>query len=397
MVAFWHNHFVSELDVVDIPQWMYVQNQLLRKNCLGNFKSLVQDITIDPAMLIYLDGFRNKKTVSGNQINENYARELMELFTCGVNDWNNTPNYTETDVKEAARSLSGWVIAPSNHPDPAEKAVRLGRSGLFLQTNWDSGTKTFMGKTGNWKYTDIISILFSERADQIALFICEKIYRTFIYDIPDRIVIRAMADEFKLNWEIQPMLERLLRSAHFFDKVNIGAMYKSPIEFMLGNLRMMSINAVPDYAIQDTSRFSRDVSNRLASLGQIIFNPPNVKGWPGGRTWVSTSTISQRHKFMMDVIDGKIIFNKIQYYTFNPIAFAKSFPDSTNPRILCSDICNAMLNTSPSQKEFDALLETMLDGAKEYDWNLDDPSFQGDIRLRKFLNALIKLAKYQLY
>jgi len=397
MVSFWHNHFVSEFDVVDTPQWMYIQNQLFRKNCLGNFRTFVQDVTIDPAMLIYLDGYKNKKIGNNKQINENYARELMELFTCGVLDWNNNPNYTENDVLEAARSLSGWTLSPSTHPDAIERASRVGRSGLFLQSNWDSGSKTFMGKTGNWRYTDIISILFSERSDQIALYICEKIYRAFVYDTPDRVIIRALADEFKKNWEMKPMLMRLLKSAHFFDKVNIGAMYKSPIDYILGSLHMMNITHIPDFALKEMSRFNRDVSNRLTSLGQSIFNPPNVKGWPGGRTWVSTSTISQRHKLMIDIINGTISFNKIKYYDFDPIVFAKSFPDPTNPRTLCTDICNAMLNTAPSEKEYQMLLDTMLDGAKEYEWTIDDPKFQADKRLKKFLIEVAKLAKYQLY
>lgn len=397
MVSFWHNHFVSEFDVVDIPQWMYIQNQLFRKNCLGNFKTFVQDVTIDPAMLMYLDGYKNKKIGNNKQINENYARELMELFTCGVLDWNNNPNYTENDVLEAARSLSGWTISPSTHPDAIERTSRVGRSGLFLQSNWDSGSKTLMGKTGNWRYTDIISILFSERSDQIALYICEKIYKAFVYDIPDRVIIRALADEFKKDWEIKPMLMRLLKSAHFFDKVNIGAMYKNPIDYILGSLHMLNITHIPDFALNEMSRFNRDVYNRLISLGQSIFDPPNVKGWPGGRTWVSTSTISQRHKFMIDIINGTISFNKIKYYDFDPIVFAKSFPDPTNPRTLCTDICNAMLNTAPSKKEYQMLLDTMLDGAKEYEWTIDDPKFQADKRLKKFLIEVAKLAKYQLY
>jgi uncharacterized protein (DUF1800 family) len=397
MVSFWHNHFVSEFDVVDTPQWMYIQNQLFRKNCLGNFRTFVQDVTIDPAMLIYLDGYKNKKIGNNKQINENYARELMELFTCGVLDWNNNPNYTENDVLEAARSLSGWTFSPSTHPDAIERASRVGRSGLFVQSNWDSGSKTFMGKTGNWRYTDIISILFSERSDQIALYICEKIYRAFVYDTPDRVIIRALADEFKKDWEMKPMLMRLLKSAHFFDKVNIGAMYKSPVDYILGSLHMMNITHIPDFALNEMSRFNRDVYNRLTSLGQEIFNPPNVKGWPGGRTWVSTSTISQRHKLMIDIINGTISFNKIKYYDFDPIVFAKSFPDPTNPRTLCTDICNAMLNTAPSEKEYQMLLDTMLDGAKEYEWTIDDPKFQADKRLKKFLIEVAKLAKYQLY
>lgn len=397
----WHNHFVSEIDVVNFAEFMYVQNQLFRTKGLGNFKQLVKDVTKDPAMLLYLDGIKNQKRGNRSQINENYARELMELFTCGVNDWQNNPNYTETDVREAARALSGWTISPSTKTDPAQRQLYIGLTGTFVQALWDNGQKELMGRKGNWNADDVVDIIFEERATQTARFVCEKIYREFVYDIPDRVLIGAMAEEFKKNWEIKPIVELLLRSAHFFDDLNIGAMYKSPADYMNGSVRTLGITDVPDFNFTQSTRLSRDLSGRMAAQGQTLFNPPNVKGWPQGRTWVSTSTLPLRQKFMLDMIDGKISVRVnnvlVPYYKFDPMAFAKSFPSPNDARTLCRNMVQLLLNTEPSEKEFNTLLDTMLDGAKEYEWDIDNSAFRAAERLKKFLKAVFQLAKYQLY
>ncbi|MCE2756095.1 MAG: DUF1800 domain-containing protein [Ignavibacteriae bacterium] len=337
MVMFWTGILTSEIDVVQVSEWMFNQQTLLRKHCLGNFKTLINEITIDPGMLVYLDGIRNQKTANTTQINENYARELMELFTCGPTDWEDKPNYSEDDVREAARALSGWTIAPSTNPNASARPYYLGTKGNFISFRWDSGKKTFLGETGNWKATDIINILFQKRSTQIARFICEKLYRAFVYDIPDRNIIDQMAVIFMKDWEIKPVLNILLNSAHFFDSENIGAMYKSPVSFLIGSIRSMGISQIPDFRFETSSNTNRDLTNRLGSLGEILFNPPNVKGWPGGRTWVSTSTVSLRQKFILDVIDGKIMLRdngkQTRFYIFSALDFAKSSKAKNASRI----------------------------------------------------------------
>jgi len=401
MVLFWTGILTSELDVVQVAEWMFNQQTVLRKHCLGNFKTLIEEITIDPAMLIYLDGIRNQKTVNTTQINENYARELMELFTCGPMDWNDSPNYTEDDVREAARALSGWTISGSTHANASARPYYLGTKGNFVSFRWDAGKKTFLNETGNWKAPDIINILFQKRSVQIARFICEKLYRAFVYDIPDRNIIDQMASIFMKDWQIQPVLKTLLSSAHFFDNENIGAMYKSPSTFLIGAIRSMGISQVPDFRFPVSSVANRDLSNRLGSLGEILFNPPNVKGWPGGRTWVSTSTVSLRQKFMLDVIDGKIMLRdngkQTRFYIFSALDFAKSFPEIVDAEQLCMDLSMFMLNRKPTEAEFSNYLEAMLMGAKTYEWNLLDPMFKGEERIKNLLRMLVIQPMHELH
>lgn len=393
LIMMWHNHFANEINVVDFAEFMLTQNQLFRKYIFGDFKQMVKEITKDPSMLIYLDGIKNFKSGNRSQINENYARELMELFTCGVSDWNNTPNYTETDVAEGARALSGWVITPSS-----KGSYYLGLSGSFAQSRWDAGSKTFMGKTGVWKADDIVDIIFTERADQVAKFVCTKIYRALVYDIPDPVIVSAMADTFRANnWSLKPVLDQLIRSAHFFDPTNIGAMEKSPIDYMIGAVRIFGLTDIPDFDVMKTGRMSNDLSMRLATIGQVPLAPPNVKGWPGGRTWVSTSTLPIRQKFMLDVMDAKIMLQNVKYYKFDALTFAKSFPSPNDATKLAQEISNALLNVPPTEKEAAALLEALLQGAKTYEWKIDDPAFQAEKHIRNLIKAIVQLAKHELY
>lgn len=395
LVMMWHNHFANEINTVNFADFMLVQNQLLRKYMLGNFKQFVKDITKDVSMLIYLDGTKNFKSGNKNQINENYARELQELFTCGVSDWDNKPNYTQSDVSESARALSGWTIMPSTTKDPN---YFLGLTSIFIPTRWDSGNKTFMGKTGAWKADDVVDIIFSERADQVAKFICTKIYRELVYDVPDRVIIEQMANTFKSNnWELKPVIEQLIRSEHFFDGTNIGAKDKSPIDYMVGAIRTLGLTNVPDFDLTKTGRNSQDLLNRMQSIGQVPCYPPNVKGWPGGRTWVSTSTLPLRQKFMLDVADEKVVIQKVTYYKLDAIAFAKTFPSYNDATKLTQEIAQALLNVPPSQQESDALLEALLQGAKTYEWKIDDPTFQAGNHIRNLLKAIVRLAKHELF
>jgi uncharacterized protein (DUF1800 family) len=396
LTYFWHNHFTSELQVVNFSEFMLTQNQLLRTNILGNFKQFVKMVTKDVAMLIYLDGIKNFKSGTRDNINENYARELMELFTMGVVDWDGSANYTQTDISEAARALSGYSGTPSS-----KGASYSGLASQFIPSRWDSGSKTFLGSTGNWNADDVVDIIFDKRALQVSRFICGKLYRALVYDVIDPVVVDAMAQTFRNgNWELRPVIVQLLKSAHFFDETNIGALEKSPVEFIVGMIRGMGITDVPDFAAGATSRTGRDLVTRLASLGQNLFDPPNVKGWPGGRTWISTSTLPPRQKFAIDLANARIAVQRVTVYKIDPIAFAKKFPGSApGPgalRKLTGEMARFLLNTPPSAKEEELLFQTILDGGVDYEWSLDDPAQRADARIRKFLAALVQLAKFEL-
>lgn len=396
MTFFWHNHFTSELQVVNFPEFMHTQNMLLRANMLGNFKQLVKDVTKDVAMLIYLDGIKNFKTGQRDNINENYSRELLELFTTGVVDWDGTPNYTEVDIAEGARALSGYSGTLSDK-GPAFAGLRS----QFIQSRWDSGNKTYLGQTGAWKADDVVDIIFAQRPQQVARFVCGKLYRAFVYDVIDPVIVDAMAQTFRdNNWELRPVVEQLLKSAHFFDVTNIGALEKSPVEYMIGMIRGMGLTNVPDFASGATSRTGRDLANRLMNLGQTLFEPPNVKGWPGGRTWVSTSTLPPRQKFAIDMANDRLSVQRAKAYTLDPIVFASQFPGAApgpgQLRKLTVEMTEFLLNTPPSAKEEEMLFQTILDGGVEYEFNLEDPAQRPDARIRKFLAAVVQLAKFQL-
>ncbi len=393
LTIFWHNHFVSDLQTVNFAEFMYGQNQLLRSHILGNFKQFVKDITKDMAMLIYLDGIKNSKTGNRNNINENYGRELMELFTCGVVDWDSNPNYTQNDVSEAARALSGWTFTQSS-----KGASYLGLVSQFVQNNWDNGSKTLMGQTGNWKADDVVDIIFAQRGDQVAKFICGKIYRAFIYDVIDPVVVTGMAETLRTNnWELKPVIEQMLKSEHFFDMTNIGALEKSPVDYLVGMVRALNLGGVPDFNPAVVGRQGNELSGRCSTIGMALGDPPNVKGWPGGRTWVSTSTLPTRQKFGIDVSKSAIKVRGVAIYSFDAVAFAKTFPDYNDLRKLNTNMAQFLLNTQPSDLEKQKLLDTLLAGGVNYEWDIDSPDQKADARLRKFLEAVVQLAKYQLY
>lgn len=393
---FWHNHFATELDVVAFPELLLEQYRLFARHMLGNFKSFVYDVTLDMAMLHYLDGIRNYKAGNTNNVNENFARELMELFTMGVFNPDGQENYSQDDVIAAARALSGW-----NYDADLTQGrtwVRIPRTPKFYPYLWDSGAKTLMGQTGSWNAEDVIDIIFEQRASEIAHFICAKIYRGFVYDILDPVVVDQMAATFRSSgWELRPVFEQLLKSQHFYDVTNIGAMHKGPVDYVLGMIRGMGLTNIPGLDPVADVRASRDLAGRLITMGQVPYYPPNVKGWPGGRTWTSTSTLPLRQKFGIDVAAGAIVLRRDTYYNLDPIAFARRFSDPYDIHVLSEEMARYLLNTEPSDPESTLLYETLLDGGKDYEWDLDDPEQKPEERIRKFLQAAAQLAKYQLY
>ena len=392
---FWHNHFTTELDVINFPEIAYEQYRLFARQMLGNFKQFVYDVTVDMAMLIYLDGVRNYKAGTRSNINENYARELMELFTMGVFDWDGRENYTQEDVSNAARALSGW----NYNVDLANPRgyTYIDRAAIFKPLLWDIGQKTLMGRTGQWDAQDVIDIIFEERADQIAKFVCEKIYRGFVFDVPDRVVVGEMADLLRAgDWELRPVFEALLGSTHFYDETNIGAMHRSPIDYVVGTARSLELTNIPGVNAPPGGRTTRDLAGRLQSLGQLPYAPPNVKGWPGGRTWTSTSTLPVRQKLGIDVAAGNIVVARLELYAFDPLAFARQFTDPEDIHLLSDEMARALLNVEPSEPERTMLYETLLDGGRDYEWSLEDPEQKPDERIRKFLGAVAQLAKFQL-
>lgn len=265
LTLFWHNHFTSGLRKVKAPVLLYRQNLLLRRHAVGNFRELLHAVARDPAMVLYLDNHVNRK----DKPNENFARELLELFTLGEG------RYTEQDIKEAARAFTGWTI------DRHSGAFR------FNPYQHDDGVKTFLGKSGKFDGDDVLDILLEQ--PRTAEHMVEKLWREFVSDTPDPNDVRRLAQVFRANnYELRPLLQGLLTSVAFRQTKNRGTLVKSPAELIVGTLRVFPLPALEPRQLVHAAHF----------LGQDLFDPPNVKGWPGGSAWITSNTLLARQKFL---------------------------------------------------------------------------------------------------
>jgi uncharacterized protein (DUF1800 family) len=270
MTLFWHNHFTSSLKKDKLPQLLYRQNVLLRSQALGNYKTLLHAIARDPAMIVFLDNRVNRV----GEPNENFARELLELFTLGQG------NYTEQDVKEAARAFTGWTLIP---PD-----------GSFFERPrlHDDGRKTFLGRTGNLDGDDILDIILAQ--PQAADFIVGELWTEFVSATPDPQQVKTIAAQFRRNWEIAPVVAALLKTPQFRNPANAGTLTKSPVDLVAGTLVTLGV-PVTD---------GRFPAVAAGLLGQTLFNPPNVRGWPGGDSWINSQTLVAREQFLESLTRG---------------------------------------------------------------------------------------------
>jgi uncharacterized protein (DUF1800 family) len=265
MTLFWHNHFVSSQQKVRFAELMYRQNVLLRANALGNFGVLLHAIARDPAMVIYLDSAQNRKGTP----NENFAREVMELFTLGEG------HYGEQDIKEAARAFTGWSL---------DRDSGTFRFRPFLH---DYGQKTVLGRTGNLDGDDVLDILLAR--PETAEFVTRKLWREFVSPDPDEAEVKHIAARFRASgYDIKAALHALLTSDAFYAPENRGVLVKSPIDLVAGTLRQFDMR--PGLPIP--------FAVASATMGQNLFSPPNVKGWPGGEAWINASTLLARKAFL---------------------------------------------------------------------------------------------------
>ncbi|MEO8566611.1 MAG: DUF1800 domain-containing protein [Betaproteobacteria bacterium] len=265
MTLFWHNHFVSSQQKVKLAELMYRQNVTLRAQALGNFGAMLHAVARDPAMLVYLDSAQNRKGAP----NENFARELMELFTLGEG------NYGESDVKEAARAFTGWSLDRERGEFVFRRAVH------------DYGSKTVLGRSGNFDGDDVIDILLAQPST--AEFVSRKLWREFVSPNPDAAEVKRIAAHFRdSGYDIKTALYALLTSDAFYARQNRGTLVKSPVDLVVGALRQFGMHpgdSIP-FAVAG------------AGMGQNLFAPPNVKGWPGQQAWINTSTLLARKQFL---------------------------------------------------------------------------------------------------
>ena len=269
LVIFWHGHFATSAQKVQSPSLMLRQNETLRRNALGPFGPLVREISSDPAMLLYLDSASNKR----NRPNENYARELLELFCLGVG------NYDERDIRELARAFSGWELR--------------GDQFQFNRFQHDPGEKTMFGEGGVFSGEDAIARILAQPA--AARFIARKLYRYYGSDrLPsDPTALEPLAECLRANdFQIRAALHKLCTSRLFFSGQAIGQKIRSPVELSVGVLR----------AMQATTSATL-LANDLRELGQALFFPPNVAGWDGGTQWINSATLVGRMNLMARLVD----------------------------------------------------------------------------------------------
>ncbi len=277
MTLFWHGHFATGYRAIEDSWHMAVQNQLFRNHALGSFKDLTHRIIRDPAMLRYLDNHRN---VARNP-NENLARELMELFTLGEGN-----GYGERDIKEAARALTGHHFRDDAF--------------VFRPRLHDDGVKRILGRSGRFDGDDLVDLLFAQPA--ASEFLVLKLYRFLVHDLPGgeidpprRRFLAALATEFRRSdFHVGRLLRTLLRSAHFHHPSNRTARIKSPVELAIGTVRTLGTPL----------RSLRAADDALGAMGQDLLEPPSVRGWPGGRTWINTSTLFVRQSYATYLLTG---------------------------------------------------------------------------------------------
>ncbi len=269
LTLFWHGHFTTSAKDERAALLMWNQNDLLRRQAAGNFREFVRLISRNPAMLDYLNNQQNRK----KHPNENYARELMELFTLGIG------NYTEVDIKQAARAFTGW-----GHD---------GEDFYFRKSDHDYDEKAFFGKVGKFDGDDVLEIILQKPA--CAKYISTKLFRYFGYEDVEEPVAEGLAGLLRESkWEMRPLLRTILTSQAFYSEKAIGSQIKSPIQLVVGTIRMLGLEPPP----------GRMLEGALNQMGQVPLQPPNVKGWPGGRSWINTSTLFVRYNTAVFLAGG---------------------------------------------------------------------------------------------
>lgn len=414
LVLFWHNHFATETSGIGRAIWCYQNNTILRKNAAGNFKQFVKDITLDTGMLRFLNGYLNTNTAP----DENYGRELQELFTVGKGIDNATPPYAESDVKAAARVLTGWTINGTTNTSyfnaPKHDITNKQFSSYYNNTIITGRS----GVTGANELDDMLNMIFA--TNDVAIFICRKIYRWFVYYDVDAAteanVIAPLAQIFRNNnYDIKPVLDTLFKSEHFFDILNQGCQIKSPIELNISLCREFSVvfPASSDYV---NAYYMWDyIRAQSSNMQQNLGDPPNVAGWSPYyqapqfyEIWINSDTLPKRNQFT-DVMaingytrNGKNI--KIDF-----VSFAKTLSNPGDPNILITDSVTYLFRLPLTQVSKNQLKTDILLSGQTQDhywtdaWNfyMANPADTMNAtivknRLRDLYQYLMKLAEYQL-
>lgn len=412
MTLFWHNHFSTETNDIGNAQYVYKHHALLRANALGNFKSLTRAITVDPAMLVYLNGQINTASAP----DENYGREIQELFCCGKGK---DSLYTEADVKAAAQVLTGWrnnSTTISSYFDNARHNKTNKLFSVFYNNTVITGQNG--ANAGDLELDAMLDMIFATQ--EVAKYVCRRLYRWFVYyDIDDAIeanVITPMANLFRQSkYEVKPVIEALLKSEHFFDSLSRGAQIKSPVDLVVGLCREFEIQFQPSTDYVTNYGFYNYLVSWVSNMQQNIGDPPDVSGWKAYyqmpqfyEIWVNSDTLPKRNQFSDTMIVSGYTFNskKIQ---IDGIAVAQSLSSPGDPNKLIDELCKKMLRIDISLTSKNQLKTDILLGGQSTDsywtdaWTLylTTPTNTSNAttvknRLRDLIKYLMNLPEYQL-
>ncbi|MDI9310126.1 MAG: DUF1800 domain-containing protein [Limnohabitans sp.] len=357
MTCFWHNHFVATFQKVKVNHWIFQYNQMLRENAFGNFKDLTKKVLKSNAMVRYLDNVDNKK----DKINENLSRELLELFTLGIG------NYTENDIKNGAKALAGLGIGQTE--------------AMYRPAFENNDTITYLGKTGKFKADDLVDIIFEQR--NIPYFITRKILQWFIYDEPKEELVKYYGDYFrKVNFEVKLLLTKIFTEEYHKD--NSGSKIKNPLEYSLQLISELEI----------TLHNNKTLVFFLKEQGMDLLNQPNVKGWEGGKSWLTSQIYLQRNNVADLLCNGKTINRKmLNQQDNNTKAELETIPvhldwkKGTNKDII-KQLTDRLLFTvdESNQKDFESILK--------YDFNCEAPN--AEKAMLRLFNSIVKTPEFQL-
>ena len=361
MVCFWHNHFVSTSQKVKVNYWIYQQNYLLRENAFGNFKQLTKVMIQTNAMVRYLDNVDNKK----DKINENLSRELLELFTLGIG------NYTEDDIKNGARALAGLGLGEMD--------------ATYRKLQEDNTDKTYFGKTGNWKADDLVDIIFEQK--HIPYLITRKILKWFIYDHPSEDLVTYYGDYFrKMNFEIAPLLTKI--ATEEYPKDTAGSKIKDPLVYLFQMIDELNIEDINTTLI----------TFFLKQQGMDLFNQPNVKGWDGGNSWLTSQIYLQRNNVADLLCNGRNISRKTFDKTpeegeqpnvvLEKIKVRIDFDKNGNNKKIISELSNRTLF------KVDDSIQKDMENVLKYDFDAKEEN--ANYAVLRLFNYIAKTPEYQL-
>jgi uncharacterized protein (DUF1800 family) len=380
MTLFWHTHFTTKYDSDDAQagQLLHRQINMFRKNAFGNLRILLENICTDGAMLIFLNGKESNKDAP----NENFSRELLELYTTGLG------HYTETDVKEGARVFTGWnVNIFANEKAPADIFVPYLEIGKH-----DFGEKKYLGKSIKpatnatqeqvleTEIKKLVDIILTQKKDAVAKHLCQKLYRFFVYANPNDVDQAVVADMANIlianNWEIKPVMKALFESEYFYSDTVRGSQFKNPVETIIGITRHFNIK--PDW---------KDWV--MKTMGMEITNPPNVAGWDGYRKWVDSRTFP-------------FAVQQMSYFVWNQtnddlVKWIKSFEKYDDPKLFIEQVLSMFFVKLPTAAQTEKYQKIVLNGSPDYEWTsiLANPETAG-FRTKVLLIEMIKSPAFHL-